>query len=154
MGKSTLRKALAVFMAVAVMMAFTVTGAFAASSPQKGEEQKSEKVIKPVGEYKVSSEGTAALAKVKASEAKTIKTKTIFEKIKHNGKYYKVNKVAAKAFSKCKKLKTLKIKWKTMKGKSFSAKAFKGLKKSQIKKIKVGTVIITLLFLATFFLSK
>lgn len=133
MSKTISRKVLAVFMAVAVMMAFTVTGAFAASSPDKGKKYNAETVVKSGVVYKTTTKGTATISKATAKG----KTKTIAESIKVSGKKYKVNKVAAKAFAKCKKLKTLKIKWKSMKGKSFSAKAFKGLKKSQIKKIKI-----------------
>jgi hypothetical protein len=133
MGKSTLRKALAVFMAVAVMMAFTVTGAFAAGSPSKGEEYKAEKVAVAGTTYQTTTKGTATITKA----PKKAKTVTVAETVKANGATYTVVKVAKGAFGKDKKLKTLKIKWKTMKGKSFSNKAFKGLKKSKIKKIKV-----------------
>lgn len=135
MGKSKMKKVLAVLTAVTVMMAFTVTGAFAASSPSKGTETVNNK---PVGEYTVDLKAkTATFVKVKDSKAKSAKTKVIYETISYNGKSYKLTSVAAKAFGKCKKLKTLKIKWKSMKGRSFSKKAFKGLKKSQIAKIKV-----------------
>lgn len=133
MSKTISRKVLAVFMAVAVMMAFTVTGAFAASSPDNGEKFFAETVVKKGAVYKTTKQGTATVSKL----TKKGKTKTIAESIKISGKRYQVTKVAAKAFAKCKKLKTVQIRWKSMKGKSFSTKAFKGMKKSKIKKIKV-----------------
>ena len=137
MNSSKLRRVFVAFMAVAVMMAFTVAGAFAADSPSKGDEYETKTVVKSAGEYKTAKDGSAAMVKVQKSKQKKAKTATVCNTVKVNGKTYNVNKVAAKAFKGCKKLKKLNIQWKTMKGKKFSAKAFKGLKKSQIKKIKV-----------------
>lgn len=145
MGTSKLKKIFTVFMAVTVMMAFTVgTGFAATSSNTSGKTSDTKGTMKcEVGVYKYSAKagkktGTATLIKIKKSQQKKIKTKTIYATCKYKGKTYKTTKVAAGAFKGCTKLKTLKFKTKKW-GKSykFSKKAFKGLKKSQIKKIKV-----------------
>lgn len=143
MGK--LKKVFTVFMAVTVMMAFTVGTGFAATSSNTDGKDPATKgsVTKPVGEYSYSSKagkktGTATLKMIKKSKQKTIKKKVIYASIKKNGKKYRVTKVAAGAFKGCKKLNQLQFKSsKWTKSYSFSKKAFKGLKKSQIKKIKV-----------------
>lgn len=145
MGISKIKKIFTVFMAVTVMMAFTVGTGFAATgSNTSGKETGTNGTQQcSVGEYKYSSKagqkvGTATLQKVKKSKQKTIKSKTIFDTVKFKGKKYKVTKVAAGTFKGCKKLKLLKFKSKKWgKNCKFSKKAFKGLKKSQIKKIKV-----------------
>ena len=145
MGISKIKKIFTVFMAVTVMMAFTVGTGFAATgSNTSGKAPATKGTMKcEVGVYKYSAKagkktGTTTLKSIKKSMQKKITTKTIFASCKYKGKTYKTTKVAAGAFKGCTKLKLLKFKSKKW-GKSykFSKKAFKGLKKSQIKKIKV-----------------
>lgn len=161
MDKKNLKRVLSIVLAATVMLVFSFTTTFAenespeqtpsttkpaATTPTKAPTKSTTKsttakktapkyVTKPVGEYKLSSKGTAALAKITKSKQKTIKTKNIYSTCKYNGVTYKVTKINAKAFAKCKKLKTINVKGIYLK--TVDKKAFKGLKKSQIAKIKV-----------------
>ena len=134
MQEPFIKKALAIVLVIAVVLTFAVSGVLAAPSPEKGNQYKAQIIKKNGTVYKTTAKGKATVSKL-ASKGKT---KTIKGNILISGKKYTINKVAAKAFSKCKNLKIVKIKWKTMKNRTFSAKAFKGLKKTRLKKIKIS----------------
>jgi hypothetical protein len=111
MNKHIIRKTLCVILALSLVLG-TVSIAFGAASPTKGKKPTKDKYGYYVGHNLV-----------RAFNKKTV----ILKK--------SVTKINSRAFSKCKNLRTLKIK--TTKKVTVSKKAFKGLKKSQLKKIKV-----------------
>ena len=81
--------------------------------------------------YKLNADGTAEYKKTASSDSKT--TVTVPDKVKAGGKTYKVTKISANAFAKCKKLKSVTI------GKNIKEignKAFSGCKKLQKITIK------------------
>lgn len=63
-------------------------------------------VVRRNGRYKVYKNGKATFFRVKRKKLKTI---VILNTVKRKGKKYKVSQISSKAFSKCKKLRTIKV---------------------------------------------
>jgi len=151
--KNSLKKLSAILMALTFVIGVAQPTVAAVKSPTK--------VMKPVAKknvkhnsstYDTTKSGTAHLKKYKKTSKKSL---TVPTTMKYNGITYKVNCIHAKAFSKCKKLKTVTIKSNikrikkhafrsskvsTVKfaGKSFPSKIESGaFKKSKVKTIKV-----------------
>ena len=127
MGKKSMRRALAILLAAALMLVSSFSVVFAATSPTSGNTAKDGTKQGPVGEYKMSKKGTCTLINV---IKKNTKTKTIFAYIKKGGVKYKTVGIAKNAFKGCKKLRTIKVK--ATKPLTVKKGAFKGLNTKKI----------------------
>lgn len=121
------KRVLSIVLAATVMLTFSFSMAFAASSPTAGKDQGTK-----TGYYQHYKNKTADLYQVK----KSTKAKKIPNYFSKDGVSYKVVKIQAKAFTKAKgKLKKIYVSGKFLK--TVDAKAFQGFTKKQLSKIKV-----------------